>query len=212
VSILCNAQAAELDAPTIEAKSALGRSVSIAVLGALSDCYKAIENLQTEHAAKTEVVYLRSAAAKLETGEKALHEMWDILASSSPSDEVVAWLRGLDFERLYQDGMQRGLISPSRDQWDRLVQLIQTQNYLDDIVEVLIADANSVRTRIESLIEMLTSLDTATSLKRDEVNSMLSLQAALAEFAVFGQMVAYINAIEPLTGEWREAVAIATVL
>jgi hypothetical protein len=211
VSLLCNAQAAELDAPTVEAKSALGRAVSIAVLGALSDCYKAIENLQTEHAAKTEVVYLRSAAAKLETGEKALHKMWDILASSSPSDEVVAWLRGLDFERLYQDGIQRGLISPSRDQWDRLVQLIQTQDYLD-IVEVLIADANSVRTRIESLIEMLTSVDTAASLKRDEVNSMLSLQAALAEFAVFGQMVAYINAIEPLTGEWREAVAIATVL
>jgi len=196
----------------LEAKSALGRSVSADVLGALSDCYKAIEHLQTEQAAKFEVVYLRSATAKLKTAEKALRKMRDILASVPPSEEAIAWLKELDYDRLYQDGIHRGLIPSSIDQWNRLAEINRTQNYLG-VAEVLIDDANSVLTQIDSLIETLASADTATVFERDSVvQGMLCLQSALAEFAAFGQMVAYVNALEPLTDEWRgAAVAAATI-
>lgn len=202
---VCN-RIVSLNPNKMEEKSALGRSVSIAVLGALSDCYKAIENLQTKHMAKFEVVYLQSAATKLETGEKALCKIRDIMASVRPSDEVITWLKELDFERLYQDGIQRGLIPSSIEQWNRLVRINHTQNYLG-VVEALIADFNSVRIQIESLIKTLGSVDTTSPLKIDEVHSVLRVQTVLAEFAVFGQMVAYVNAIEPLTDEWRKAKA-----
>jgi len=206
----CNTVAA-LDTPELEAKSALGRSVSADVLGALSDCYKAIEHLQTEHAAKFEVVYLRSATAKLGSAEKALHKMRDILSSVPPSEEAISWLKELDYDLLYRDGTQRGLIPSSIDQWSRLVQINRTQNYLG-VAEVLIDDANNARTQIEALIESLTSADIADGSKVDSVQGMLRLQTTLAEFAVFGQMVAYVNAVEPLTEEWRgAAVATATI-
>ena len=117
----------------------------------------------------------------------------------------------MDYDRLYQDGIQLGLIPPNIDQWNRLVQISRTQNYLG-VAEVLIDDANSARTQIEALIESLTSADTADNSKVDSVQGMLRLQTTLAEFAVFGQMVAYVNAVEPLTEEWRgAAVATATI-
>jgi hypothetical protein len=210
VSQVCNT-IASLDQNTMEEKSALARSVSIAMLGALSDCYKAIENLQTPHAAKSEVVYLQSAVAKLETGEKALCKIRDILASVRPSDEAITWLKELDFDRLYQDGLQRGLIPSSTEQWNRLVQINQTQNYLG-VAKTLIADFNSVKTQIESLIKTLGSVDTASLLKREDAHSMLCMQTALAEFTAFGQMVAYVNAIEPLKDEWRKAKVDATAV
>ncbi len=210
MAAICN-RVAQLDTPALEAKSALGESVSIAVLGALSDSYKAIENFQTVPAAKFEVVYLQSAAVKLETAEIALRKMRDILASVPPSDEAIAWLAELDYDRLYQDGTQRGLIPSSIDQWNRLAQINRTQNYLG-VADALIADANSLRAQIESLIETLTSAETPASLEREAVRDMLGLQSALAELAVFGQMVAYFNAIEPLADEWRgAAVATATI-
>lgn len=207
---VCNTIAL-LDSNTIEEKTALGRSVSIAMLGALSDCYKAIENLQTKHVATSEVVYLQSAVAKLETGEKALCKIRDIMASVRPSDEAITWLKELDFDRLYQNGIQRGLIPSSIEQWHRLVQINQTQNYLG-VVEALITDFNSVRIQIESLIKTLSSVDTASRLKRDDAHSVLCVQTALTEFTAFGQMVAYVNAIEPLKDEWRKAKADATAV
>jgi hypothetical protein len=181
------------------------------VLGALSDCYKAIEHLQAESTPKSEVVYLRAAATKLETGEKALRKMQDILTSVRPTDEMLAWLKELDYDRLYQYGTQRGLIPSNETQWDRLAQINRTQGYLG-VAGVLIDDANGVRIQIEALIEALAPVNAATCIKRDNIQDMLRLQSTLADFAAFGQMVAYVNAIEPLTDEWRgAAVATATI-
>lgn len=210
MSQVCN-RIASLDPNTLEEKSALGRSVSIAMLGALSDCYKAIENLQARHMTTFEVVYLQSAVVKLETGEKALCMIRDIMASVRPSDEAITWLKELDFDRLYQEGCQRGLIPASIEQWNRLVQINQTENYLG-VIEALIADFNRVRTQIESLIKTPGSADTASPLERDEGYSVLRMQTVLAEFTVFGHMVAYVNGIEPLKDEWRKAKVDATAV
>lgn len=79
MTVNCNRIVA-LDDKTMQEKSSLGRSVSIAIHTVLSNCYKAIETLETSHAATgAEVVYLRAATSKLETAAQALRGMREIL-------------------------------------------------------------------------------------------------------------------------------------
>src|SRR4051812_20765920 len=96
---------------TLEAKAALGRSASIALHAALSDCFKAIETLETRQASTgAEVVYLRAATGQLETTVQALRGMREILETGSLSSEASAWLERLDYDRLYESGTSRRLI------------------------------------------------------------------------------------------------------
>ena len=113
MSEVCN-KILPLDITELEEKSALGLSVSIALHASLSNCFKAIEILETNRTATgAEAVYFRAAISKLETAEQALRKIHEILARASLPEAAVAWLKALDYDRLYAAGTKRGQIPRS---------------------------------------------------------------------------------------------------
>jgi len=206
MSVNCN-RLVDFDDDTLELKSSLGRSVSIAVHAAMSDCYKAIESLEVRRAATgTEVVYLRAATGKLDSAAEALRGMRQILTKGRPSETFFAWRENLDYERLYNTAVKRGRIPAAAEQWNRLVTLISSRDHLT-VTDCLIEDVENLRRDIDSVVETLLSSPSGVRLPAEQVEQVLTVQTALLQFSTFAQMVAYLNAIEPLDGTWsrREA-------
>jgi hypothetical protein len=190
------------DPETLDRKSSLGRSASSAVHAALSDCYRAVEDLETRQAATgAEVVYLRAAAGKFEAAAQALRGMRDILVTGTLSDAAVAWFEALDYSRLYEAGVQQRLIPASLEQWSRLVALVRSLDHLA-VTDRLIADVGDLRREIDSLISFLLSGAPGAPLTAEHTQRLLRIQTALVQFSTFAQMVAYLNAVEPLDQTW----------
>jgi hypothetical protein len=197
------------DEDTLQQKSALGLSVSVALHAALSNCYKAIEVLETSRAASgAEAVYLRAATVKLETAAQALRGMRDILAKGRLSEAAVAWLKALDYDRLYMVGTKKGLIPAVSEEWNRLVELIGSLDHLS-VTNCLIADVEKLRRDVSVMINDLASGTSGAPLSVKQVERLATIQTALVQLAVFAQMVSYVNAIEPMDATWCRGVDVA---
>jgi hypothetical protein len=197
----CN-KIVQFDNNTLEAKSSLGRSASIAVHAALSDCYKAIETLEMSRSATgAEIVYLRAATNKFETAAQALRGMREILARGRPSEAFFVWREALDYDRLYEAGRKRGLIPANIEQWNRLLELMRSLDHLI-ITDCLIADVGDLQRKIHSMVETLLSAPLGTPLSTEQAERILTIQTALVQFSTFAQMVAYLNAVEPMDQTW----------
>jgi len=201
MSVNCNTVVA-FDPNTLEAKSSLGRSASIAVHAALGDCYKAIETVELSRATTgAEVVYLRAATSKLGTAAEALRGMREILSRGRPSEAVVAWVEALDYDRLYEAGTKRRLIPTGVEQWNRLAELMRSLDHLA-VTECLIGDVEYLRREIHATVDSLLSGSQGTPLTAEQAERLLTIQTALVQFSVFAQMVAYLNAVEPMDKRW----------
>jgi hypothetical protein len=196
MSVNCNSRVVQFDKNTLEAKYSLGLSASIDAHAALSDCYKGIEALETNREATgAEVVYFRAAISKFETVVQALRRMREILATGMPSDEFVAWIEALDYDRLYKAGTKRGLIPTGIEQWNRLVELMKSLDHLA-VTDCLIADVEELRKKIDSMVDTLLSGEPAVP-RTEQAERLVNIQTALVQFSTFSQMVAYLNAVEP---------------
>jgi len=190
------------DEKTMQEKSSLGRSVSIAIHTALSNCYKAIETLEMSRAATgAEVVYLRAATSKLETAAQALRGMREILERGKPSEASIAWLKALDYDRLYETGTKRGLIPAFVEEWNRLVELMRSLDHLA-VTNCLIADVENLQKEIHSMVDTVLLGTSDARLNTEQSERLPILQTALVQFSTFAQMVSYLNAIEPMDTTW----------
>lgn len=211
MSVNCN-KIVQFDDDTLEAKSSLGRSASAAVHAALSDCYKAIETLEANRSATgAETVYLQSARTKLETAAEALRGMREILSKGEPSKAVIAWLGVLDYDRLYEAGTKRSLIPSSTEQWNRLTTLMRTLDHLA-VTNCLIADVEEVQRRIDFVVDDVRSASDSELFTPGKTERVLALETALHSFSIFAQMVAYVNAIEPMDKTWTRQVDIGDLV
>lgn len=193
------------DAKTLETKSSLGRLASISVHAALSSCFKAIEALEMRRISTgAEVVYLQAAIAKFEEAVQALRGMRNILVTGELSREAADWLQALDYDRLYESGTARHLIPASAEQWDRLVGMSTSLNHLA-VTDSLIADVQGIQQEIGATAEDLGSSKPGSALTGEQVERLLRIRTDLVQFATFAQMVAYLNAIEPMSEEWRRS-------
>lgn len=194
-----------LDAHMLDKKAALGRSVSVAVHAALSNCYRAIEALEVSCTRTgAEVVYLQTAITKLDAAAQALCGMREILATGKPSEENIEWLQSLDFDRLYDTGSKKGLIPPFVEQWNRLVGLVKSSDHLS-VTDCLIADVEALKKKIHSVINIDLSGTPDASVRETNLENLAMLQTALVEFSSFAQMVNYLNALQPLDARWCRA-------
>ncbi len=196
MAVNCNKIAA-LDEAQMEAKASFAKATTIALLGAVSDCYRAAEMLQAKLEAKPEIVYLRSANAKLQTATTALLRTREILEGAPPREGAIEWLQNLDFDRLYQEGVGRGTIPANVGLWSRLVELTRSQGYLG-VIDALGEDISGLQSAIKSLVEVLEAPDRAEVRDAAAVN----LHTALANLTVFAQMVAYVNAVPTRDPTW----------
>lgn len=186
----------------IETKSSLGRTASIAIHAARSNCYKALETLEMSPTVNgSEVVYLRAATSKLNTAAKAIRGMRDILARGKTTDEFRAWLETLDYDRLYKVGTEKNLIPTGIEQWKRLVELMKSPNDLA-ATESLITDLEKLQKEIDLIVNTLISNTSDSSLTAKQVEHILIIQTTLIQFSIFAQMVAYLNAVEPMDKTW----------
>lgn len=200
MSQVCNTILA-LDEKSLEEKSSLGSSVSIALHSVLSSCYKAFETLETNRATTgAEAVYLRAATSKLETAAQALRRMREILAGGRLSEAAIAWLKALDYDRLYEAGTKRGKIPAVIEQWNRLVELNRPLDHLA-VVNCLISDVEDLRREIHSAIDILPGTP-GTPLSTEQLERLPIIQSALVQFSIFAQMVGYLNAVEPMDTRW----------
>jgi len=183
----------------LETKALLARSASIALSGALSDCYKAIEFAHGDIETPTEV-YLGSADEKLESAMRALSEVDTMIRTAPVIAEALAWTQQLDFDRLYIDGVRDGLIPAHPVQWSRLVD-INTSGKVLSISKVLLEDLSQIRSRIGEVLD-LTINDTSRRNRAGIPFAVLGLQSVLLDAAAFAQMVAYVNTLEPLDAQW----------
>jgi hypothetical protein len=193
-----------LGADALEEKYSLGHSVSIAVHAALSNCYKAFETLGMSHAVTgAEIVYFRAATDKLEVAVQALRRQREILATGRLSEAALAWLKALDYDRLYVAGTERGRIPAVVEQWNRLVKLMRSPDHLT-VTNCLIADVESLRREIHSIIDILLSGTPGAPLNAEPAELLSTLQTALVQFLVFAQMVNYVDhgIGEPLDTTW----------
>jgi len=200
MAVNCNKRVI-FDPDTMEAKSSLGRSASVAAHAALSDCYKGIEILESNRAATgAEGVYFHAASRKFEAAAQALRGMREILTGGEPTAEVVAWLEALDYDRLYEAGKKRGLIPPIVEEWSRLVEAMRSQDHLA-ATDCLISDIEVLREKIHSLAHALSS-SSGGPLTAEQIEHLRTIQTALVQFAAFAQMAAYLNALEPTDRTW----------
>jgi hypothetical protein len=205
-------QSAPFDDDTIEAKSSFGRSASMSVNSALSDCYKAIETLEMSRATiGAEVVYLRAAINKLETAERALRGMREILARGRTTDAFDTWVETLDYDRLYEAGTKRGLIPAGIEQWKRLVELMRSPDHLAATDGPLI-DVEELQREIYSLVDALISNTPGAPLTAEHTERVLIVQTALIKFSIFAQLAAYLNAVEPMDKTWSKRIDMADLV
>jgi hypothetical protein len=192
----------KFDENVIKTKSSLGRSASIAIHAALSDCYKAMETLESSTSVTGgEAVYLRAAINKLETAAQALRGMREILARGRPSDAVISWLNALDYDRLYEVGRKRGVIPADIEQWSRLTQLMRSPDHLL-VTDTLIADVKDLEREINDMIDSLLSGRTGAPMTAEQSERLLKVRTGLVQFSTFGQMVSYLNAVKPMDKSW----------
>jgi len=211
MSVNCNTIVA-LDDKTLEEKSSLGRSVSVSIHAALSNCYKAIETLEMSHTATgAEAVYFYAAITKLEAASQALRQMREILAKGKPSEATIDWIKTLDYDRLYIAGAKRGLIPPVIDQWNHLVVLMKSLDHLA-ITNCLITDIEDLRGKIHSMIATPLSSTLSAPLTTEQVEGLCIIQTALIQFSTFAQMVSYLNAVEPMDPTWCRYIDVAKVV
>lgn len=200
MSVNCN-RIAQLHQSQLEEKSALGRRASMAVHGALSHCYRAIETLEASGAATgAEGVYLTAATSKLDTAADALRGMRDILLTGKPSEAGFAWLDALDYDRLYEVGRKRNLIPAGTEQWACFVKLMKSRDHLA-VTSYLITAVEGLQKEIQATFDSL-ARGRGAPISEEQVERVWALQAALIEFSVFAQMVAYVNVIEPMDRTW----------
>jgi hypothetical protein len=206
---VCN-KIANLDETQLDAKAALARAATLAVLGAMSDCYKAAEAVEApdaNHAVGPQHVYLRSASTKLDGAITAFVRNGEILGSVQPREEALEWLRNLDYDRLYNEGVRSRMIPANAAQWSRLVDTNRSQGYLG-VVDQLIGDTKELQCDINNVLEE--SAEKTTDAPANEVPVPLAaLLAALSNFAAFAQMVGYLNKLTPLDLAWtKEALSV----
>ena len=105
----CN-RLANLSEAQFDAKAATARAAAAATGDAFSDCYKAIGIVHSGEGMDRAVVYLTSAMIKLDLADAALARNKEILECAPVEPAAACWLRDLDFDRLYADGLRDGLI------------------------------------------------------------------------------------------------------
>jgi len=150
---------------------------------------------------KAAEVYLQSANNKLGTAIEALEQVDAIVKSGELTDEALEWTRRLDFDRLYAEGRERGVIPAHSDQWARLSMINRDGDVLS-ITSHVINDIEEIRALIGRVIEK------SEHVVRNRAGvplDALTLQAAILDAAAFAQMVAYVNMLEPLDPKWRLA-------
>jgi hypothetical protein len=125
----CN-RIAQLTDSQMDAKGAAAKAATAAVLEATSDCYKAAEIIHSAQAPERAAVYLASAGAKVDLADAALKRNREILGRAPVRPEALQWLRELDYDRLYRDGVDRKLIPANDMQWSALVRINQEDGYL----------------------------------------------------------------------------------
>jgi hypothetical protein len=192
MSVNCN-KLIPFDSDTLEAKASLGRAVSVALNAALRHSCKAIEIMESSRAATgAEVVYLRASGSKLDTAVHGLHGMKEILVGGRLSEASVAWLKALDYNRLYSVGTEKGLIPRVIEQWSRLVALMESPDHLS-VTDRLVADVEAVKRDIDAVIA---------SSESGRADRLVKIQSAMIQLVAFAQMVSYLNNIEPMDPSW----------
>ena len=196
MSVNCN-KVSGLTHQQLEAKRSLARAANSAVLEAASDCYKAAHIIQGTNATAAGRVYLRAASVKFGTAAAALTRNLELLRSAEPDHALLDWLRLLDYDALYDSGLATGSFPDSPKQWTRLIEINQQGGYLR---------------ATESLIEGVSALGRTSGSLSDNPSQHVTdkassgefarLLTSLADFLAFAQMLAFLNAIEPLNPRW----------
>jgi len=184
-----------------DAKAALAKSASAALLGAMSDAFRAAEVIDSGTVVERAAVYLTSATAKVDVASSALVRNEEILNLAPVESEALSWLRGLDFERLYADGVMSGAIQGNAGQWTELVEINSSQGYM--------GATRALRSKLSRLRDRMVSLasDVRGTLPQSNVQgNLVSLITELGNIGAFAQMVAYLNRIQPMDSRWSQPV------
>ena len=209
MSEICNQQQGLTDA-MMEEKRPLAQSASTDMLGAMSDFYRALERLEYGPTAGAVIPFLESGSVRLERAQLALEGVRKVNASNpSPGkyEKFLAWHRELDFDALYDHGTQLGVLPAHIQQWRRLEEIHVQQGPLG-VLDSLLSEIASLRSRVERLVQQLQSESEAESGTNESTRTQVSvLDVALTEFSAFGRMISYVNEIEPMDSRWSKSPA-----
>ncbi len=202
MAINCN-KLVQLTDDALEAKASLARAASVALTGAVSDCYRGIE-LAHGAIGGAGRVYFASAATKLRTAIEALRQLDGILQSAPLTGDTLVWSRCLDFERLYREGVESGVIPAHEEQWSRLATAM-TRGRVLSVTSTLVDDLSTIQLYLHETSDA--SGEDGSHRNRVGVPfSVLRVQSALLDTVAFAQMVAYVNNLEPLDTRWLTVV------
>jgi hypothetical protein len=196
MAVNCN-KVTDLTDQQLEAKKSLAGTANSAVLDAMSDCYKAAQITQASSALGAGQVYLRAASVKFSTAGAALTRNLKILRSVEPDGAILHWLKLLDYDALYESGLAGGFFPDNPKQWTRLIEINQQGGYLR-ATESLIEDVAALGRAVDSLSDDPSWHVT----DRGASGGLARLLSGLADFTTFAQMVAFLNALEPLDARW----------
>jgi len=164
----------------------------------LSDWFKGAQVTEDSLQSGSASVYMIAAASKLQCAAEAVSEMHRMLQRVPLSEDACRWLEDLDFDRLYTKGTTDGAIPSHDGQWGRLATLLRAGD-VTLVTGAVLADLNHITDLVDSAAEA------------GSIAQNLRAQSALQDFAVFSQMVAFVNQVEPLDDYWRKGAKMISV-
>ncbi|MGH4033524.1 hypothetical protein ACQB60_31850 [Actinomycetota bacterium Odt1-20B] len=192
MSEICNA-AAQLTLDSLRDKKRLAQNAGQALLGASSDLHKALEFAEHGDSNATITVYVAAAEKQLRNAVSLLDEVAGLLASGGFSAETIAWLRSLDYDRLYRTGIASGVLPRSAELWAELADMT--------VAEGPLGVCRDYRDRVARAADLMADwlahpeADTA-------VAELTTLEAALLDVSLYARFLGYVNDVKPLDQQW----------
>jgi hypothetical protein len=192
MSVNCN-KIEGLSAEALRDKKRLAQDSGIELLAATSDVFKALELSEHGDSTASTAVYVASAEKRLRQAGDLLGEVSSLLDSVSLTPETTTWYEQLDYTRLYQAGIDRGYIPPSREIWNDVAELAATGG-----PQVM---CRSYHGRVLRAANRMTKwLETANN--PESAAELLRIQSEMVELATHAQLLGYFNKVEPGDKQW----------
>ncbi|MET9296388.1 hypothetical protein [Streptomyces sp. NPDC003077] len=192
MSANCN-KAFQLSLESLRDKKRLSRNAGLALLGAGSDLYKALELAERGDGAAAARVYVVSAQAKLGGARGLLEDVLAILATGTLRAGLPAWYRNLDYDRLYRTGVEQGALPHGSEVWQEITGVLAQSGPL--------ALTEEFRARVAYTADLASEwLGTASD--AGSAPGLLRLVTAVSDLTAFARYVGYVNDVEPLDAHW----------
>jgi len=192
MSVNCN-KSFKMSVESLRDKKRLSAGAGLALLGAASDVFKAMELADHQDGAAASAVYVGSAEAKLRNASGLMGEVVSLLDSGTFRTEMTSWYQNLDFDRLYRTGVAEGVLPLSADIWAEFSALL--------VKEGPYAVTDSFRARLGQTADLMADWLASAGDAGSETR-VVRLAMAIADMSAFARFVGYVSDLEPLDGEW----------